>query len=123
MIPGFHTINREVFEMECAQTEHAFQLRARFDHEVQRRLNQIVESVCNELAPGNEVLRIPLLEIDLGEIRFSRFEEDIVTAFGRSFSEKLSELKIRHTVLHDVETIALVSPSEIAAWICAGVSA
>jgi hypothetical protein len=86
-----HIINRQVFEFDCKQSEHAFQIQRKVDHVVQERISRAINRVCNQLTSHDEDIRLPLLEIDLGNISFETLEEDIAAVFEKRFYEKLSE--------------------------------
>ncbi|HEV8273873.1 MAG TPA: contractile injection system tape measure protein [Chitinophagaceae bacterium] len=88
-----HIINRQVFEFECLHSEHAFQIKNKFDQDVQYKISKIIERACEKLAIEDEDIRISLLEVDLGKIAFHRMEEDILWAFEKKFNEKLFEQK------------------------------
>lgn len=90
MRPGVHIINKQLFEFECEQKEHAFSIQQKMSYEVQDRIAKAIDRVCCELADNEVNYQIPLLEIDLGEISFDRLEEEIVPAFEKAFYEKLS---------------------------------
>ncbi|MFL5809722.1 MAG: contractile injection system tape measure protein [Flavisolibacter sp.] len=96
MAESLHIINKEVFEFDCQNSEHAFLIRNKFDYGVQFRISKIIDIACDQLADKNENIRIPLLEIDLGEISFERLEEEIVQVFEKKFYEKLAEKKHYH---------------------------
>jgi len=93
MPENIHTINRELFEFNCISTEHAFQIRNRFNDDLHEKLNRIIDRACNEIDNDQAVITIPSLEIDLGTIYFDRFEEEVVWSFRKIFFEKLSGFK------------------------------
>src|SRR5688572_29776191 len=88
-----HLINKQLFEFECLRSEHAFQLKNKFDHDVQYKITKAIERACNQLVTEDEDIRIPVMEIDLGAISFNRLETDIVIEFEKQFYKKLSEQK------------------------------
>ena len=95
MTTNDHIINKQLFEFECVHSEHAFQLQNKFDHDVQYKINRIIERACNRLAAGEEDIRIPVLEIDLGKISFNRLESEILLEFEKQFYQKLLDQKER----------------------------
>ena len=62
-----HIINKQVFNFECVQSEHAFQIENKFDYNVQSRISKILEKACDNISAGDTDIRIALLEIDLGK--------------------------------------------------------
>ena len=95
MAANDHIINKQVFEFECVHSEHAFQLQNKFDHDIQYKINRVIERACNRLADGGEDIRIPVLEIDLGTISFNRLESEILLEFEKQFYQKLLDQKNR----------------------------
>lgn len=103
-----HIINKQVFEFECLQSEHAFQIQQKADHVMQDKISKAIDRVCDQMTDGDETLQITLLEINLGKISFNQLEQDIAPAFEKAFFEKLSEWKKNNSL----KSPALVSKQQ-----------
>jgi hypothetical protein len=113
MPANVHIINKQVFEFECPQSGHAFQMKNKLDDGVRYKIEKIIDRACNQLAVENADIRIPLLEIDLGRISFNNLEEEMLLAFEKKFYEKLSEKKNYHADRNMVLSVKDKSSFEI----------
>jgi|GEM_PF-4261893 len=114
MSPGVHIINKQVFEFECEQSEHAFKIREKTGQAMQDRIAKAIDRVCNRLAFENADFQIPFLEINLGKISFERLEEEIVDVFEKAFYEKLTEWKNNNSKTGSASVSEKLSSFEIA---------
>jgi len=93
MLASTHIINRQVFEFECLHSEHAFQIRNKFDGDVQNKISKIINDACDQISVEDFDIRIPKLEIDLGRISFKELAGEILVNFEKEFYGKLAEYK------------------------------
>ena len=106
-------INKQIFEFECEQSEHAFQIQKKVDYEVQEKITKAIDQVCTELAVENLNLHIPLLEINLGKIPFDQLDKEFVSGFEKEFYKKLAEWKDKHIAINSAMSSEHESTFEI----------
>lgn len=74
-----HVIKKQVLDIGVRQSE-AFQVQHELSHWYWNQLRPMLERAFNELAPSDEVIQIDRLEIDLGHISPSHFQNPTWTA-------------------------------------------
>jgi hypothetical protein len=84
-----HIINKQVFEFECVENEHAFQVQNKMSKVVQDKIAEAIERACDKVSEENSNLIIPFLEIDLGDISFDKIDQEIAGIIEKKFYEKL----------------------------------
>jgi len=95
MAKTVHIINKQLFEFECVENEHAFQLQNKMSKVVQDKIAAAIERACDKVSAENSNLIIPLLEIDLGDISFDKMDQEIAGVIEKKFYEKLLLQKTR----------------------------
>jgi len=103
MAKAAHIINKQVFEFECSQTEHAFQMQNKMGLVLQDKIAAAIERVCDRVSNDSDNILIPFLEIDIGEISFDRMEIEITDVIEKKFYEKLLQQKLNYPGRTSVE--------------------
>lgn len=84
-----HRLGRLALNAAVADLDLAAALRPRIEALATTRLPAIVERIFDRLAPGDDVLRIGRLDIDLGTIAPDALEEQSIRAFEDALTEAL----------------------------------
>lgn len=92
-----HLINRLKFEMFCSDEWQAFNLRENFAQTFQPQIQQIVDRVCAELVPENQLVRIDRLEIEMGQFSPHSFGASFESVFAYRFEQALRKQLARNT--------------------------
>lgn len=86
-----HLINSLKFEMFCSDEWQAFNLRENFAQTFQPQIQEIVDRVCSELVPEDQLVRIDCLEIEMGTFSPHSFGTSFGTVFAYQFERALRE--------------------------------
>ena len=89
-----HTIDEVVFDISFDSTEIAREQEFELGAFIRNRLLPLADEIFCELSPEGMVSRIDLLEIDLGDMNYSGFREEMESRFREQFRAVLLD-KIR----------------------------
>lgn len=92
-----HLINRLKFEMHCSDEWQAFNLRENFAQTFQPQIQQIIDRVCAELVPEDQLVRIDRLEIEMGQFSPHSFGASFESVFAYKFEQALRGQLVRNT--------------------------
>lgn len=92
-----HFVQRFKFDFEIERKEDAFRLHNDLSRIFQQKIKRLLDEIMTELDDRAYVVRIPLLEIDLGEIYEGSLEKEVMmrfeTEFRRELAFRLGELR------------------------------
>jgi len=72
-----HVIENAVFDISFGSEEEAFEQQSALDEFVNRRLMALVERVFDELSASGVVSRIEELELDLGQVPYNGYQDEL----------------------------------------------
>lgn len=105
-----HAIEQAVLEIAFDSEEEAFARQASLSQFMTRRLLPVIDDVFSALSPGETILRIDHLEIDLGAIRSVDFEAEMVKRLRLHLEEVLHQ-KVHSLPSGSSPAIIRISPS------------
>lgn len=85
-----HFIQRFKFDFEIESKEDAHRLHNDLSRLFNQRIKGMLDDIMSELDDPNQVIRIPSLEIDLGEIYEASFDKEVLMRFEREFRRELA---------------------------------
>ncbi len=89
-----HIVNRMTFHVSAGDERHATRLQDQISRLVRTRLRQELDRTLTRLSPGDEVIRIDKLELDLGQFNQSLDEHSIIRALPK-LVEKAVQKQLR----------------------------
>jgi len=92
-----HLINSLKFEVHCSDEWQAFNLRANFAQTFQPQIQAVVDRVCSELVPEDQLVRIDQLEIEMGNFSQHAFGANFESVFAYKFEQALRAQLARST--------------------------
>ena len=84
-----HLINQLQFEVHCPSEEEAFNLRHSFPETLQEQMIKVVDEVCSELVPEDEIIQIDKIAIEAGSFSNQSLTTDFDLVFRKKFEEEL----------------------------------
>ncbi len=101
-----HLIDTAVIDMAFSDNREAYSQHAELNTFVSKTLMRVVDEVFDQFSEDEVVFRIPSLEIDLGEIVFHNYKEDM----PKRLRQELIELfkRILHTDKHHIAASNIV---------------
>ena len=88
-----HFIQRFKFDFEVEDQEKAKKTQDELSRIFQFKLKRILEEALDEFQVEGHLLRIKLLELDLGDISESYFESDLIDRFRSTLRKELAEIR------------------------------
>jgi hypothetical protein len=85
-----HVINRLQIEIDVPVEDMAFRLKEQLSHYWHDWVVTHMERALEMLSPGDEIIRIDRLEIDLGNLAFEDFDTDFLEKIQNAFANNLS---------------------------------
>ncbi len=79
------------FDLSCRDEQQAFTLRRAISEELQALVTELIDTVCSRHIPGNEVIRIDRLDLDLGNLQSATLDEQFARQFREQFETRLLE--------------------------------
>lgn len=93
-----HRVNKLQFEASCANEAEAFEVRSCFAQSCQDQVVAIIDKICSSYISADEWVHIPHIEVDLGFMDLSSFQNKLPDLFLARFEEEFStKLKSLHT--------------------------
>lgn len=88
-----HRIRRQIFEVAVpgADREEAWRLQSDLAQLQHRWVAGILDRILSDFCPPDRVIRLGTVEVDLGEIRVDRIEQDLVEKLGPALRAVLTE--------------------------------
>ena len=86
-----HIIRKQIIELDLPSQGNAFVLQNQLMNLCKAELSQAMEEVFDEFVPSHQTLRIPRLEIDLGDISSANLEKVVVEKFKANLKKQLQE--------------------------------
>lgn len=102
MAEGVHKIKTQSFEIELNNEELAYQLKDTFGDLVKQKIIQGVEKVFDELCPEDVTIKIPHLEIDLGEIDIHNIGSELEYRLRQELKKYL--IQVVESIEHNQQT-------------------
>lgn len=97
MSNAYHIVQQQVFDIRFPEEEKAFHLQTRFSHLFYNDATPVMNEVFHRLIPGELVLRLDHLVLDLGRIREDRLERDFRERFRQALEKELSLMLEEYT--------------------------
>jgi hypothetical protein len=91
MLPLKHSVRRQTLKVRCDSQESALALRSRLSEYNRSNLLPVIERVLSETAIAGRQIRIGRLEVDLGTISLSEFEEVAGERLYRELKEAIGQ--------------------------------
>ncbi len=85
-----HLIDSAVFDIGFSSEETAFELQSELNGFINQELMTVVAEVFDASSLGNTVLRLPVIELDLGAVPYSNYRDEL----PQRLREKLAELLV-----------------------------
>jgi hypothetical protein len=108
-----HHLRRLSLQVDVADAPTALALRAQVEEMVQALLPPVLERVMQQLAPGDEVVEIGRLAINLGRFRPDRLAEEVPPALERALVDALSRQLLANPP-PDQPPVRRLSPDQVA---------
>lgn len=89
---GLHHILSCIFDVEFSDYQKALSYQQRLVRLIRERLMQEAEDLLDSLSLQQDLLLIEQLEVDIGEIQFSKIESELPTLFKRKLEEAIMRL-------------------------------
>ncbi|MFN8396667.1 MAG: contractile injection system tape measure protein [Bacteroidia bacterium] len=105
-----HFIQRFKFDFEIESKEDAHRLHNDLSRLFNQRIKGMLDDIMSELDDPNVVIRIPSLEIDLGEIYEASFDKEVLMRFEHAFRR---ELAMRIGELRHAKAVVASSKGEV----------
>ena len=86
-----HRIRRQILELELPREAGALALQGRVSRVFQEQVLPRLDEAFNRIAPDDRVVRIELLELDLGDIAEATWERDFVEKCVEQISLQVAE--------------------------------
>ncbi|PZF73384.1 hypothetical protein DN068_08310 [Taibaiella soli] len=77
--------------MNCSDEWQALNLRSNFAQTFQLQIQEIIDKVCSELVPEDQLVRIDSLQIEMGKFSQHSFRTDFEIVFAYKFEQALRE--------------------------------
>lgn len=86
-----HLINKLQFQVHCSGEEQAFYLRHSFPDTIQEQIIRVVDELCSDYVPEDEMIQIDKIEIDAGSFSTQSLYHDFDFVFRQKFEEELKK--------------------------------
>jgi Contractile injection system tape measure protein len=73
-----HVINRQVINLNVFSEKNAFGMQQRVLDLYNRRLLPILDELMTEISPGDDIIRLERIELDMGLLNFSYTEDELI---------------------------------------------
>ena len=90
MLRQKHQIRRQVIELQFPEKDQGQRYHAVLSDICHRQIIPLIDRTCSALSEPDRIHRIPLLQIDLGEVNLYNLEADLMTKLGRVLPEALT---------------------------------
>lgn len=88
-----HIVDTAVFDIGFSSEATAFELQSELNGFIHKQLLAVVEEVFDKNAAANAVIRIPSLEIDLGDVAVSRYKDELPRRLRHKLTDLLAEIQ------------------------------
>ena len=91
MVQQRHMIKQQILDLRVEANIPAFELQNRLSALYRKQVIPLIETYCNQLCDPDTVLRLDILDVDLGEIDLETIETDFVTKVEERLYRQLVE--------------------------------
>jgi hypothetical protein len=85
-----HVINKQVIDLKVVSEKNAFRIQQRVRELYHAEILPLLDKMMTQLSPGDEVIRVESLELDLGDLNFEKLDQELIKAFRTQIEEQLS---------------------------------
>ena len=86
-----HFIKKITVDLNINERKDAYEFQNKVSDLFRRRLNKLTETILDEFSNPSVTIQIPLLEIDLGDIRSNFFEADFLKYYEKQLREAIAK--------------------------------
>jgi hypothetical protein len=101
MSDTYHIVQRQVFDISFPEEEKAYELQTRFSHLFYNDAAPIMTAVFHRLIPGDLLLQLDQLVLDLGRMKYDRLAKDFPERFREALEKELA-LALDEYVRHEI---------------------
>ena len=84
-----HIVKQQILDISVPNLEEEAEISNAFTEVNKNTIESIIDEVCKDLIPENEIIRIDSLEIDVGSINFNKVSTDFPRAIKHSIKEEI----------------------------------
>ena len=84
-----HIVKQQILDLSVPNLEDEAEVSTVFSEVYKQHIEAIIDEICEELIPENQVVRIDSLTVDLGSIEFNKVATDFPRAIKHAIKEKL----------------------------------
>ncbi len=88
-----HIVDTAVFDIGFSSEETAFEFQTELNAFINNELLAVVEEVFDKSSAANAVIRIQSLEIDLGDVSLSRYQDELPRRLRDKLTQQLGEIR------------------------------
>lgn len=112
-----HKIHRQILELNVAVNKDTYALQTQFRELYYADLLPLIEAEMDRLAPGDEVIVIDRLELDLGKvIHNSSLDQTIKERLAKALEEQFFPIRFAHEEGNTKGSFRLQSTGDVAEW-------